>query len=215
MCGEMAARLPARKAVLVLLGSLAIMLGVELAGRFDGSFIWLVGIAFGWAPDGKHVAYIAGEAQTLGMIGKLTIVNPAKPEDSVTVEHESVMAFFWAPNSKQLAYFVPEIIEATPEPGSSSQEAQRFLVLHLFVADAGNGESRRLATFVPTRDFYNILPYFDQYHQSATIWSPDNNNIVLSFLSQDGTPGIAVAAASGQMEPRVIKEGYLAFWSWK
>ncbi|HET8564308.1 MAG TPA: hypothetical protein VFM35_10590, partial [Candidatus Binatia bacterium] len=67
----------------------------------------------------------------------------------------------------------------------------------------------------PTSQFVSILPYFDQYHQSTTIWSPDSNNLVLSFTDSNNSPGIAVAAASGQLEPRMLAQGYLAFWSWK
>jgi hypothetical protein len=39
--------------------------------------------------------------------------------------------------------------------------------------------------------------------------------MVLSFLDPDGNPGIAVVAASGQLKPRFLAQGYLAFWSWK
>ena len=81
--------------------------------------------------------------------------------------------------------------------------------------DVATGESRELFTYVPTEQFLNIIPYFDQYHQSVTIWSPDNNNLVLSFLDSEGNPGIAVVAASGQLEPRLLTQGYIAFWSWK
>jgi hypothetical protein len=87
-------------------------------------------------------------------------------------------------------------------------------VLNLQVLDVTTGESRELFTYRPTQQFLSVLPYFDQYHQSATIWSPDNNNLVLSFLSQSG-PGIAVVAASGNLEPRMLAQGYLAFWSWE
>ncbi|HXQ37896.1 MAG TPA: hypothetical protein VN843_28070, partial [Anaerolineales bacterium] len=69
--------------------------------------------------------------------------------------------------------------------------------------------------YQPTEQFANILPYFDQYHQSVTIWSPDNNNLVLSFVNNNGGSGIAIVAASGQLEPRLLAEGFLAFWSWK
>ena len=81
--------------------------------------------------------------------------------------------------------------------------------------DTVSGESKLLFTFRPTSQFSAVLPYFDQYHQSATIWSPDSNNLVLSFVSQDGSPGIAVVAASGQLEPRIIAQGFIAFWSWR
>jgi hypothetical protein len=83
------------------------------------------------------------------------------------------------------------------------------------VLDVTSRESRELFTYRPTQQFLSILPYFDQYHQSVTIWSPDNNNLVLSFLDNSGNPGIAVVAASGKLEPRLLAQGYLAFWSWK
>lgn len=172
------------------------------------------GIAFGWAPDGKHVAYITGEAQALGTFGPLAIVDPSKPAEGHTVETESVLAFFWAPNAKALAYFVPEIIQPTPEPGQDSSNGQQFLVLHLFVANASDAKSHKVATFLPTRDFYNLLPYFDQYQHSATIWSPDSQNLVVSALGggQAG-PGIFVVHSSGNLEPRFLKEGTLGLWS--
>jgi hypothetical protein len=87
--------------------------------------------------------------------------------------------------------------------------------VELNVLNVTSGESRNLFTYPPTQQFLSILPYFDQYHQSVTIWSPDNNNLVLSFLGQSGSPGIAVVAASGNLEPRMLAQGYLAFWSWK
>jgi hypothetical protein len=81
--------------------------------------------------------------------------------------------------------------------------------------DVETRESKELFTYQPTQQFTGILPYFDQYQQSNTIWSPDNNNLVLSFVDAEGNPGIAIAAASGQLEPRLLADGYLAFWSWK
>ena len=172
------------------------------------------GIAFGWAPGGEHVAYISGEVQTLGTVGELTIFNPTTPSEIRTVEQERVVAFFWAPDGKQLAYFMPEIVSPTPEPGQEASADNRFLILHLFVADAADGKSHRVADFLPTRDFYNLLPYFDQYQHSATIWSPDSKNLVLSaFGGQNGTPGIFVVHSSGNLEPRFLKTGTLGLWS--
>jgi TolB protein len=170
------------------------------------------GVAFGWSPDGQRVAYIAGAAQALGALGQLHIVNPDQPDEVVTIENEPVLAFFWAPNGKELAYFVPEVVQPTPEPGQEETDAGQFLVLHLHVADT-NGESRTVASFVPTRDFYNILPYFDQYQHSATIWSPDSQNLVLSAFGGEGRPGVFVVHASGNLEPRFLKEGTLGLWS--
>jgi Tol biopolymer transport system component len=131
---------------------------------------------------------------------------------------ENVYAFFWSPNDKKIAYFIPMIADGTSSSSGqddpNAQEQQQLLV-QLKVVDVDTGESKELYTFPPTDQFAAILPYFDQYHRSATIWSPDSNNLVLSFLTGDGEPGIAVAAASGQLEPRVITQGYVAFWSWE
>jgi len=128
------------------------------------------------------------------------------------IKEEDVYAFFWSPDSEKLAYFVPFL---TNQAADGSQTETQQLILQLNMLDIKTSESRELYTYQPTQQFANILPYFDQYHQSATIWSPDNNNLVLSFLTSSGSPGIAVVAASGQLEPRILAKGYVAFWSWK
>jgi Tol biopolymer transport system component len=147
--------------------------------------------AFGWSSDSKKVAFINGaQAMNAGVIGELNVVN-IETDEKVSAG-ENVIAFFWSPNGEKVAYFV-----------------------QLNMLDVKTGETKELFTYQPTEQFQNTLPYFDQYHQSNTIWSPDNNNLVLSFLDQEGNPGIAIVAASGQLEPRFLAQGYLAFWSWK
>ncbi len=173
------------------------------------------GVAFGWSPNGKHVAYVSGEASALGMLGKLTIVNPRNAQEAVTLPEDAVIAFFWAPNSKELAYFVPEIISPTPQPGEDASQSGQVLVLHLFITDSA-GKSKQIATFIPTRDFYSILPYFDQYQHSTTLWSPDSQDLVLSaFTAGNGQAqqGVFVVHSSGNLEPRFLKEGTLGLWS--
>jgi TolB protein len=170
--------------------------------------------AFAWSADGTRLAYIDGEqALDAGTIGPLHIVDMETSEE--IVEEGNIVAFFWSPSGEELAYFV--LFQAQAEGSSSGDSAQATpqYVLNLQVLDVTSGESRELFTYQPTQQFLSILPYFDQYHQSATIWSPDNNNLVLSFLGQSGSPGIAVVAASGNLEPRLLAQGLLAFWSWE
>jgi hypothetical protein len=87
--------------------------------------------------------------------------------------------------------------------------------LRLYVIDAETGGSRELALFRPTQGFTSIIPYFDQYQRSATIWSPDSRNIVISANDSDGNDGIYVVEVDGNLEPRLLTDGSLAFWSWK
>ncbi|HMD82707.1 MAG TPA: hypothetical protein VKE92_15430 [Anaerolineales bacterium] len=181
-------------------------------GKFEKTIgTFEINTAFAWSPDSTRIAYISGkQAMNAGVIGDLHVVDIETLEE--TVKEENVYAFFWSPNGEKLAYFIPLL---TNQAADGSQSSTQRLVLQLNTLDAATGESRELFTYQPTEQFASILPYFDQYHQSVTIWSPDNNNLVLSFLTSDGNPGIAIAAASGQLEPRLLAEGYLAIWSWK
>lgn len=168
--------------------------------------------AFAWSSDSTRLAYIDGiQALDAGTIGSLHVYDFETSEE--IVQDEDIVAFFWSPSGEDLAYFI--LRQAQPE-GSAEGSTQNapVLLVELHVLDVTNGESRELFTYRPTQQFMGVLPYFDQYHQSATIWSPDNNNLVLSFLGESG-PGIAVVAASGNLEPRFLAQGYLAFWSWE
>ena len=171
-------------------------------------------MALAWSHDSQLFAYITGERQlNAGTIGTLHAIDMATSEDFF--QAQDVFAFFWSPNNRRTAYFIPFVANAAAEDGADAAAQAQRLVLQLHMLDIISGESRELFTFQPTDQFSAILPYFDQYHQSATIWSPDSNNLVLSFLDSTGKPGIAVVAASGQLQPRRLADGYLAFWSWK
>ena len=169
--------------------------------------------AFAWSSDSTHLAYIDGE-QVLdaGTFGPLRIVDPKTSKESSV--DANVVAFFWSPSGEEIAYFI--LLQANADSGGSdAAPSTPQYVLQLHVLNVISGETRELFTYRPTQQFLSILPYFDQYHQSVTIWSPDNNNLVLSFMDNSGNPGIAVVAASGKLEPRILAQGYLAFWSWK
>jgi len=166
--------------------------------------------AFVWSPDSTKLAYIDGtQAMTAGVLGKLNIVDIAKADNKII--GDDVIGLFWSPNSEKVAYYriVPDSSSSSSDPSS-----QQF-ALELNVLDMKSGESRKLYTISPTRQFMNILPYFDQYAQSSTIWSPDSNNLLICFVDGQGNPGIAIASASGNLQPRLLADGYLAFWSWK
>jgi TolB protein len=187
-------------------------------GKFEKSIgTYDLNTAFAWAEQSDRLAYIEGKQQTAaGVLGTLHVVD-AETSKELFSDDDDVFAFFWSPNGEKIAYF---ILKRAGDPsssdsgqGSSDTQAQQQFLLQLKVVDVESGESKELFTFQPTDQFFSILPYFDQYHQSATIWSPDNFNLVLSLVTTNGTPSIAIVPASGQLEPRLMTEGYLAFWS--
>ena len=163
--------------------------------------------SFAWAADSQQYAYIVGTRQMQsGALGPLHVGNINGSEEIVI--DENVVGYFWSPNGKMIAYLVPSAY--TPE--DSTEEVFYF---ELYILDIASGESRMIASFEPTDEFFTLIPYMDQYHQSMTIWSPDSNNLVISFITSDGYPAIAVIPASGITEPRFLVEGVFAAWSWK
>ncbi len=183
----------------------------KTVGTFD------LNTGFAWSNHSDMVAYIEGKKTIgAGVLGTLHVVD-SETSKELFKDDEDVFAFFWSPNDSKIAYFIPKLASGSASSsGQSDSSAQaQQLLLTLKILDVKTGESKELFTFQPTDQFAAILPYFDQYAQSATIWSPDNNNLVLSFIANDGASGIAVVAASGQLEPRLLTPGYLAFWSRK
>ena len=175
-------------------------------------------IAFVWSPDGKRVAYLTTTGTSVVEPGQLTVVDPAGQQQPVTLEGAQVYAFFWSPDNKKLAYFVEtpaEEVEAADVTASSLLVSPDNFVLSLRVMDVNSGKTHAVADFVGTERFLQILPYFDQYDQAMTIWSPDSKNMLLSAYRGDGAPGIWVAAESGNLEPRFIAPGWVGAWSWK
>jgi Tol biopolymer transport system component len=170
-------------------------------------------VFFAWSPDGKKLAYLATDPGLMGGLAQiLTVIEPENPEVVVKAKEELVVAFFWSPDSRQIAFLTPAVFSPTPSAGQEGAPQQVFY-LRLYVLDVQTGESRELALFRPTQDLVNILPYFDQYSRSATIWSPDSRNLVIPANSQEGEPNIFVVEADGDPRPTLITDGTMAFWS--
>ncbi|MGW8226087.1 MAG: hypothetical protein ACWGOY_10140, partial [Anaerolineales bacterium] len=129
-------------------------------------------IAFSWSPDGEWVAYITEDIRGPGDLSRrLVYLDPNQAEESQSVEQDLVIAFFWSPDSSKIAYFVPQLnISSDQQVSLRAQETQ--FALELYVLDVTTGNSQRLIEYTPTEDFLSILPFFDQYQRSATIWSP-------------------------------------------
>ncbi|MGH2626957.1 MAG: TolB family protein [Anaerolineales bacterium] len=173
-------------------------------------------IAFAWAPQGHKVAYIASRAPGQILPGDLYFLDLEDPENPIRIdtEAESVVAFFWAPDGERLAYLVPVIYGPEGAAAQSDIPVSQIL-LALYVADA-RGEGRKLlGTFRPTQAMLQIIPFFDQYQRSATIWSPDGNYLVISSAIGSEGEGVFVVPSSGSIDPRFLVDGRLAFWSWR
>lgn len=184
-----------------------------LDGSAESTIARDVGTAyFGFAPDGNHVAYLAAFRVQPVPQGILSIVSLRGTPVSKKVTEAPVLAFFWAPDGRKLAFIVPDSSGGTDPMFQTSPDQ---LNLRIVGCDAATARTWTLARFPATRGLLSILPFFDQYQRSATIWSPDSGSIVFTALSPQGDPAVYVVRADGSVKPRFLTAGDSAFWSWK
>lgn len=191
--------------------------------------------SFALSPDEASVAYLVTAPQTqLAHFGPLRVVG-ANGEDSRVVSQEPALAFLWSPDSKRLAYLTVEVNENqsnfnfdTPAPPIAARLPEKFsggarsdqggevrLQLLWHVWDRAANTSRVVATFVPTTSFLSMIPYFDQYANSSTFWSPDSRALVYTAKETADGGGVYIADAGGAAAPRKVGDGVIAYWSWK
>lgn len=173
-------------------------------------------IGFGFSPDGNKVAAIVGSPTGNGLlVGPMHVFDLETPEEVFITEEDNVMSFFWAPNSDDLAYFPIEVVRFdTDTDGSGATGQQPVVLVNLQAYTHSSGETRQLLeNFLPTEQFFTVLSVFNQYQQSATIWSPDSQNLVVTAETPE--PLVLIVSSSGGFEPRAISNGVLAFWSWE
>ena len=172
-------------------------------------------IAFAWNPPGEVIASMTFDPASPSGLGRLSFLHLTDSGEvkRVDTDAERVVAFFWSPDGEELAYFVP--VAPGSNGGGSNVALQGPQVnLRLRIADPRDGTSRDVTTFRPTSDFLRILPFFDQYLRSTTIWSPDSRQLVLSGYDAAGQETIFVVSSDGSGDPRPLVSGILAFWSW-
>lgn len=169
--------------------------------------------AFSWSPDGSRIA-VHPSAPGIPLFGPLIVLDAGSGETIWTSPDVFTLAYFWSPDGTRLAFFHiedPEGVDALARPARQDGGAR----LSLSVLDVESGTVRQLARFIPTADFLEIIPFFDQYHHSMTIWSPDGARLVYTGLDEDGAEAVWLARADGAEPPVRLADGALAIWSWK
>lgn len=168
--------------------------------------------AFAWSPDGRRVAYLTNSGLIpFGLYGRLHILDLDDPAAALETQSEVIDAFFWAPDGRSIAYLVPVRLDST---FGAAWQPEPEVLQALFVMDVPSGKARRLAVFNPTDEFLALIPFFDQYHRSLTLWSPDSQELVYAALDGENRPGVWVVSAAGDRPPRLLAPGVVGVWSW-
>jgi Tol biopolymer transport system component len=167
-------------------------------------------------PTGRYLAVesvVVGhsEEDPGGGISVSTSVQPSEASAEVLVYDLSTGAvrqvlqertggFWWSPDGTTLALLVQEE-GATPQ-----------LTQWLMWRPEGSFRSERF-TISPTFGVAYV-PFFDQFAQSVTPWSPDSRRFVYSAFDQAGDPGVFVQPARPNTPAqRISDDAGVAFWS--
>jgi len=165
-----------------------------------------------FSSDGKRIAYLAALNLQPVPEGILTVVDLGAMSKKQTLKEAPVLEFFWAPDGRTLAFVVPDSAEDV-DPMFLRNDKVAYVRLKGY--DVTSGKTWVIARFPPSRGFFSVLPFFDQYQRSSTMWSPDSRFIGFTALAADGSAGLFVARADGVIKPRYLAPGDYAFWSWK
>lgn len=173
-------------------------------------------ISFAWSPAGAKVAYVVqSNDQVPG--GPLTVLDVNTGEKKV-VSNKPVMAFFWSPDGQRIASFSrANTTDIQPDfKGFDFTPPMSAPTMLLETINPTTGAARSLFYFAPTPAFQRLAAEFDRFSRSVNIWSPDSRKMVFT-LTYGNTSGsrdyVLETEASGSINPRVIGNGSLAFWS--
>jgi Tol biopolymer transport system component len=169
------------------------------------------------APDGERLAYLQIDRRDWAPLGTAYIVD-ADGRNRQQLMDKPVGSMYWSPDGKKLALLSLGTSQEEPSAKADGLAAPlpQKVFLRWWIYHIETEELELLITFSPTIDFFQTMPYFDQYHLSLTFWSPDSRYFVVTKAepgNEDGT--IWVVDMTGQEEPLQIGEGRIAVWSWR
>ena len=145
-------------------------------------------IEFVASPRGERVAYRIDDGESLHGVEVVDVASSR----SQTVTESPTLAFHWSPDGDRLLLLTEE---ANGEPG-----AYRWLVWD------GRSAEPVGSAFVPTPTFLrDYAPFYGQFAQAMTPWSPDGGAFAFAGLIGD-TAGIWVQDLRDD-EPRLVLEG--------
>jgi Tol biopolymer transport system component len=170
---------------------------VQDADAGDGHTVVPFGglITFVVSPDGRRIAFQPFEA---GKAMPLTVVDVASGE-TTQVTDETVGAFFWSPDGERLLYLDLD--------AADGRVWYRWGVWN-------QKRSFRTTRFLPSQVMIEqYFPFFEQYAQSMSLWSPDGSAFAYAGMNEDGEAGIWIQSARSDRAPVLVSDGTFVAWS--
>jgi TolB protein len=185
--------------------------GVTGATALDWSPSEAAGLAFVTPPGTPEVP--------IGPIGPLDILDTGSSTPRRLLD-ETVLAFFWSPDGASIAALAldtdaPQPVASRLPPGrpATGDPSGVRTVVRLVVLDAADGTiTLELPVQLSTPFINQVLPFYDQYARSHSLWSPDSKAVVLPLVDDDDVAHIAVVPTDGR-PPSIVADGEIAFWA--
>lgn len=167
---------------------------IRVLHRFRGAIEFVV------SPDAERIAYRvdAGDA-----IGPLAIVDVATGRSQVIADVAPV-AFEWSPDGRRLLVLGQQ---PPTDPTSTPAPTGRW-----FVWNGRTAQPVGVPFFPSPRYVRDYLPFFGQYTQTMTLWSPDGRSFAFAALIGD-RDGIWVQDVDAEEPSLVVEDGSIVAWS--
>lgn len=157
--------------------------------RFQGAIEFVV------SPDGRRIAYRVDAGEDLGTVSVVDI-DPAR---SRKVSGLPTSAFHWSPDGRRLLLMIPA--------EGNDPTTHRW---HVWDGKETNPVG---TNFVPSEPYLrDYLPFFGQYAQTMTLWSPDGRSFAFPGSIGDRA-GIWVQDLGAQEPTFVVEDGSVVAWS--
>ena len=151
-------------------------------------------IEFVVSPDGRQVAYRVSE----DTLGGVSVVN-LRSARSRRVTEAPTSVFHWSPDGSRLLLMTLE--------GGEDPTTHRWMIWD------GASTSRIGRAFLPSPTFLrDYVPFYGQFAQSMTPWSPDGTSFAFPGLIEDRA-GIWVQDVDSQEAEFVLEGGRVVAWS--
>jgi Tol biopolymer transport system component len=183
-------------------------------------------IAYIWmtlSPKGDHLFCISNSPRNPRQSAQAFVLNTGDKRYKM-LDQINPVAAFWSPDSQRLAIasLHDEGAAATTDrippisvPADDTEIKTTPIGYQWWIYDVSKKDLRPLSSFLASSPMRETIRFFDQFHHSHSLWSPDSRYLLTAAIDPASNQSqIWIIDSDGEEEPRVLTDGTFAVWSW-